>query len=126
MIHGLHTIIYSDDADATRGFLSDVLGWPSIDAGGGWMIYRTPPAEMGVHPTVSEDRDQWAEAPHHQVSLMCDDIAAAVDELRAKGAEITGEVEDEGWGLVTHFTLPGAGAMMLYQPRHAVAHSLPS
>lgn len=125
MIHGLHTIIYSDDAEATRGFLRDVLGWPFLDAHGGWLIFKTPPAEMGVHPAVGEDGERWATTPHHQLSLMCDDIEAAVAELTAKGVRCSEDVEDQGFGLVATFEVPGAGDMMLYEPRHPVAHSLP-
>jgi len=126
MIHGLHTIIYSDDAEATRAFLRDVLGWPFLDAHGGWLIFKTPPAEMGVHPTVSESGERHGTPPFHQLWLMCDDIAAAVAELTAKGVRCSEEVEDQGWGLVATFEVPGAGDMGLYEPRHPVAHSLPA
>ena len=88
MITGLHTIIYSDDAEATRAFLRDVLGWPHVDAGHGWLIFRSPPAEMGVHPATSEDgTEPWGTPPYHQLSLMCDDLEATRAELRAKGVE---------------------------------------
>ena len=125
MITGFHTIIYSDDAEATRAFLRDVLGWPHIDAGHGWLIFKAPPAEVGVHPAVSDEGERWATTPHHQLSLMCDDIETTVAELRAKGVTVDDEIQDQGFGLVTNLAVPGAGEMMLYQPRHAEAHALP-
>ena len=85
MITGFHTIIYSDDAEATRAFFRDVLGWPSVDAGGGWLIFKTPPAEMGVHPTLSESGERWATIPHAQLSVMCDDLGATIAELQSQG-----------------------------------------
>ena len=124
MITGFHTIIYSDDADATRAFFRDVLHWPSIDAGGGWLIFKTKPSELGVHPTAEGPEERWAKVPFHQSSMMCDDIEATISELRAKGVAVKADVQDQGFGLVTSFEIPGAGWMMLYQPRHALAHDL--
>jgi len=125
MITGFHTIIYSEDTDATRAFLSDVLGWPSLDAGGGWLIYKTPPSEMGVHPVAEDPGDDWSRVPYHQASLMCDDLGATMAELADKGVEVDPEIKDEGWGMVTSVQIPGAGWMMLYEPRHGLAHQLP-
>lgn len=126
MITGFHSLIYSDDAAATRAFFRDVLGWPGLDSGGGWLIFKTPPAELGVHPTGPDDgSEQWGKVPLHQVSLMCDDIDETVADLSAKGVEIDGDVRDEGFGLVVSIMVPGAGWLQLYEPRHAVAHSLP-
>lgn len=125
VITGFHTIIYSDDAAATRAFFGEVLGWASVDAGGGWLIFQTPPAEMGVHPTDGPDGQRWAEVPHSQLSLMCDDIEATLADLRAKGVEVTSGVEDEGFGLVARIAVPAAGDMMVYEPRHPLAASLP-
>ena len=124
MINGFHTIIYSDDADATRAFFRDVLGWPSVDAGGGWLIFKTTPAELGVHPTAGGDGEVWGTVPTHQSSLMCDDIEATAAELRAKGVTVGDEIKDEGFGLTTSIDVPGAGSMMLYEPRHDVAYEL--
>ena len=124
MITGFHSIIYSDDADATRAFLRDVLGWPSIDAGGGWLIFKTPPSEMGVHPSASESGEQWGTVPMHQLSLMCDDIASTLAELRGQGVTVSDDVVDEGFGLVSSIEVPGAGSLMLYEPRHELAHQL--
>ena len=124
MINGFHTIIYSDDADATRAFFRDVLGWPSVDAGGGWLIFKTTRAELGGHPTAGGDGEVWGTVPTHQSSLMCDDIEATAAELRAKGVTVGDEIKDEGFGLTTSIDVPGAGSMMLYEPRHDVAYEL--
>jgi hypothetical protein len=101
-----------------RAFLRDVLGWSSVDAGGGWLIFALPPAELGVHPTDGDRRG------YHELSLMCDDINATVDELKAKGVEFTGPVSDAGFGLVTSFKIPGGAELALYEPRHPTAISL--
>lgn len=124
MINGFHSIIYSDDAEATRAFFRDALGWPWLDAHDGWLIFKTPPSEMGVHPTARQDAGTWATVPHHQLSLMCDDIAATIADLQSKGVEVDADVEDQGFGLVTTVVVPGAGSLMLYQPRHPAAHEL--
>ncbi len=124
VINGFHALIYSDDPTATRAFLRDVLGWPYVDAHGGWLIFKTPPAEVGVHPSESDDGEHWATPPHHQLTLMCDDLHATIDELRAKGVEIYDAVEDQGFGLVVSINVPGAGSMLLYEPRHTVAYDL--
>jgi catechol 2,3-dioxygenase-like lactoylglutathione lyase family enzyme len=124
MINGFHTLIYSDDADTTRAFFRDVLDWPWLDAHGGWLIFKTPPSELGVHPTQGENFEQLSRVPYHAASLMCDDIEATVAELRAKGVEVADRIEDQGYGLVTSITVPGAGWMQLYQPRHPLAHEL--
>jgi len=126
MITGFHTLIYSDDDAATRAFFTDVLGWPSVDAGDGWLIFKTPPSELGVHPASGPGGESFGEVATHQASLMCDDIEATVADLRAKGVEIRREVQNEGFGLTTDIAVPGAGWMMLYQPLHPVAHSIES
>ena len=110
MITGAHAIIYSKDAARVRAFVRDVLGFPSIDAGGGWLIFALPPAELAAHPTDEDVR--------HELFLMCDDINATVEELKAKGAEFTRPISDAGWGLVTALELPGGGELGLYEPRH--------
>jgi catechol 2,3-dioxygenase-like lactoylglutathione lyase family enzyme len=115
VIAGAHTLIFSDDAEATRAFLRDVLGFPSVDAGGGWLIFELPPGELGIHPGPG-----WTgEVGQHELFLMCHDIAATVEELAAEGVEFTGPVADEGFGLVTKLKVPGAGAIGLYEPKHA-------
>jgi catechol 2,3-dioxygenase-like lactoylglutathione lyase family enzyme len=116
MINGAHVIIYTNDAEADRAFFRDVLAYPHVDAGGGWLIFRLPPAEVAVHPTAGD--------PKHELFLMCDDIGQTVDELTTKGVVFTHPVSDEGWGLLTSITLPGGSELGLYQPRDEPAHSL--
>jgi predicted enzyme related to lactoylglutathione lyase len=125
MITAVHTLVYADDAEAARAFFRDVLGWSHVDADGGWLIFKTGPSELGVHPT-SDDRggEPWSTSQHHEISLMCDDIESTVAELTAKGAEFTGEITDRGFGLTTALRVPGAGEMMIYQPHHPTAHDL--
>jgi hypothetical protein len=106
-------VIFSPDAEALRAFLRDVLELPSVDAGGGWLIFALPPAEVAAHPAEGEDG--------HRLYLMCDDVEATVAELQGKGVELTGPVSDEGWGLVTGIRLPGGGGLGLYEPRHPTA-----
>ncbi len=117
MITGAHSIIYATDADAARTFLRDVLGLSNVDAGGGWLIFKSPPAELAVHPADG--------APRHELYLMCDDIDKTVAELEAKGVRFTSEVSDQGWGRLTSLDVPGAGSLGLYEPRHPTAHDLP-
>jgi catechol 2,3-dioxygenase-like lactoylglutathione lyase family enzyme len=129
VITSIHTLIYSDDAPATRAFLRDVLGWPHVEdalgGGAGWLIFKTGPSEMGVHPTHSVYDGKTYEAPrHHLISLMCDDISRTVIELKGKGAEFRGEVKDYGYGLVVMMAVPGADDIVLYEPRHPPAYSL--
>lgn len=113
MINGVHSILYCDDADAARAFFRDVLEWPHVDDGGGWLIFRQPPSELGIHPT---DADVPA---GHELFLTCDDVGATIGELRAKGVEFEGDVVDRGWGLYVTMLVPGAGKVGLYQPKHA-------
>lgn len=128
MITAIHTLIYSDDAPATRQFLKDVLGWPSVDGGppgDGWLIFGTGPSEMGVHPTESMWEGEVHSAPrHHQITLMCDDVAATRADLEARGATFSTDITDEGFGLTTMLDLPGADPIMLYEPRHPAAFDL--
>lgn len=132
MITSIHALIYSDDVDATRTFLREVLGFPFVNDEGtndgsatGWLIFGTGPSELGVHPTRSEWDGQTWEVPRHvEFSFMCDDVASTRAELEAKGAVFEGDITDEGWGLVTSMQIPGADAINLYEPRHPVAHSL--
>ncbi len=111
MITGLHAIVFSPEADKVRAFLKDVLELPSVDAGGGWLIFAMPPAELAVHPSDGESR--------HELYLMCDDIHATLAELRGKGAEVVRDVTDQGWGLLAAIGLPDGSEFPIYQPRHA-------
>src|ERR1041385_7620043 len=112
MISGAHMILYSADAEADRAFFRDVLGLPSVDAGHGWLIFALPPAEIAVHPAEQTGK--------HETDLMCDDVAAAIQDLEAKHVKCD-PVANLGWGLLTHLSLPGGGRLGLYQPRHPVA-----
>jgi hypothetical protein len=110
MISGAHSVIYSTKPEQDRAFFRDVLKLPSVDVGGGWLIFGLPPAEVAVHPSDKNDV--------HELYLMCDDVEALVAELR-KHHIACGPVQDQGWGLLTHLTLPGGGKLGVYQPRHA-------
>ena len=110
MITGVHAVIFTSDAEADRAFFRDVLELPSVDAGGGWLIFGLPPAELAAHPADDDG--------HHELYLMCDDIHATVEELKAKGAEVSPSISDEGFGLLTTIQLPGGGELGLYEPRH--------
>ncbi len=116
MFSGGHVILYSRDAEADRGFFRDVLQYPHVDAGGEWLIFKLPPAEIAVHPTGGPES--------HEFYFMCDDVEAAVQELTSKGVEVTQPVSDEGWGLLTRFRLPGGGEVGMYEPRHERATRL--
>lgn len=131
MITSIHTMIYSDDAAATRAFLRDVLQWPFVAmrdeemGGDGWLIFRSGPSEMGVHPTRSEWEGQVYESPkRHSISLMCDDLGETMAELASRGAEFEGDVQDHGYGLIAMLKVPGADAIQLYEPRHPTAYDL--
>jgi catechol 2,3-dioxygenase-like lactoylglutathione lyase family enzyme len=118
MINGLHILLYSRDPAADRAFFRDVLGWPYVEDVGsepGWLIFKTPPAELGIHPT---DGPAAAEA-----SLMCDDIHTTVAELATHGVPMT-EVAHRGYGIAVDVTLPGGGTIQLYEPRHEIARDL--
>ncbi len=116
MITGAHVIVYSRDAEADRAFLRDVLEYPHVDAGGGWLIFKLPPAEVAVHPVEGR-------AGSHELYLMCDDVNATVEQLAAKSVAC-GPVSDQGWGLLTSIRLPGGGELGLYEPRHPKATEL--
>ena len=115
MITGAHAIVYSRDADADRAFFRDVLGFPSVDAGGGWLIFALPPAELAAHPADASGR--------HELYLMCDEIESTVADLQAKGVEFTAPVSDQGFGRLTSLKLPGGGELGLYEPRHPIPHA---
>jgi catechol 2,3-dioxygenase-like lactoylglutathione lyase family enzyme len=110
VIIGAHAVIFTRDAERLRAFLRDVLGFPFVDAGRGWLIFALPPAELAAHPTDEESR--------HELYLMCDDVHATVAELKEKGAELGPQLSDEGFGLVTSIKLPGGGELGLYEPKH--------
>ena len=142
MITAIHTLVYSDDPAATRAFCKDVLRWPFAsegargDAGTGgagtggsdpaeWLIFKTGPSELGVHPTSGEHEGQaWTSPRHHSVSVVCDDLDATMAELADRGAEFAGEPRDMGFGYGVLLHVPGTDDMLLYEPRHATAYDL--
>ena len=111
-VTGVHAVLYSHEAEADRAWLADVLGLKSVDAGGGWLIFALPPAELAVHPASSEGGEV-------ELYLMCDDIESTMRELRDKGVSYDGAVADQPWGRVTKIVLPSGGRLGLYEPRHA-------
>ncbi len=115
MISGAHVIIFSKDAEADRDFLRDVLGFPSVDAGHGWLIFALPPTEAAVHPAEENGR--------HELYLMCDDLKAEIAALEQKGVRCSA-VQNERWGSITKVGLPGGGTVGLYQPKHPTALAL--
>ena len=121
MIRGVHTMFYSSDAEATRAFLRDKLGFPHPDGGGGWLIFDLPEAALGCHPAGPQSH---AAAGTHDISFYCDNIEQTVAELSSRGVEFTEPVTNQGFGLVTHFKMPGNIVVQLYQPLYAKkAHS---
>jgi predicted enzyme related to lactoylglutathione lyase len=113
VINGVHAIVFSPAAEQVRAFFGEVLGLSSVDAGGGWLIFALPPAELAVHPSDGDRR--------HELYLMCDDIHATLAELAGKGVEVAGDVSDQGWGLLAAIRLPDGSELPLYQPRHPTA-----
>jgi predicted enzyme related to lactoylglutathione lyase len=115
MIRGLHAMFYSSEPEAFRAFIRDKLGFPSSDVGGGWLIFDMPEADMGCHPA---DEAEGAPSGTPDISFYRDDIDATVAELKARGVEFTAPVAEHGYGLVTHFRVPGGFEVQLYQPRY--------
>jgi catechol 2,3-dioxygenase-like lactoylglutathione lyase family enzyme len=109
-IFGAHAILYSRDAEATRAFFRDALDLRSVDAGGGWLIFALPPAELAVHPTDGE--------PHAELYLMCEDVERATTALAAHGAELDGDIQDASFGRLAHVRVPGIERLGVYQPSH--------
>lgn len=107
---GGHTILYSTNAEADRAFLRDVIGFPSVDVGSGWLIFGLPPSELAVH--TGDDKNT------HEFYLMVADVTAFVDRMAARGVACS-ELQDLRWGVLTRLTLPSGGTLGVYQPRHA-------
>lgn len=119
MITALHTLVYAEDPEAARAFFRDVLGLPGVDTGGGWLIFRTGPSEMGVHPSSWEHEGTTGGTDQRfDLSFMCDDLAATMADLESKGAEFTGPPTDQGWGVAVGVKVPGAMEITLYEPRY--------
>ncbi len=117
MFLGVHSLIFTQDAEAARAFFRDVLELPGLDAGGGWLVFALPPAEIGLHPT---DGDRV-----HELHLLCDDLPAALARLEAKGVQLAEPVHEEEWGIATKIQIPGGAWIGLYQPKHPLATELP-
>ena len=116
VIRGAHAILYSSDAEADRAFLRDVLNLDHVDAGGGWLVFRLPPAEVAVHPAETSGAVE--------LYLVCDDVAQTVAELTGRGVVFDSPVSDQGWGLLTTLRLPGGGRLGLYEARHPTAFDM--
>ena len=110
MIIGAHSIIYSTNPEADRAFLRDVLKFPHVDVGEGWLVFGLPPSEVAVHPSEKNDV--------HEFYLMCDDLESLIAEMRQLNI-VCGEIQNQDWGLLTHLNLPGGGRLGIYEPRHA-------
>ena len=110
MIKGMHGLFFAPEAEAARSFIRDKLGFANIDSGDGWLIFKVPEAELGIHP---------GNDTHHEISFWCDDIGETVEALQGKGVIFKTPIEDRGFGLVTTFELPGGVDVQLYEPKHA-------
>ena len=117
-INGTHMLFYTSEAEELRAMLRDVFGFQYVDAHAGWLIFRLPPAEVGVHPAEGPTFDSGV---RHQISFMCDDIHKTIVELKAHGVEVVGEPKTESYGITTTLRLPGGCDVMMYQPFHAIA-----
>jgi catechol 2,3-dioxygenase-like lactoylglutathione lyase family enzyme len=126
MIFGAHLLLYSKDPEADRAFFRDVLGLPNVDVGRGWLIFKLPLAEMGVHPIDNDEMDR-THAGHGLLGaglyLMCDDLRAQIATLKSKGVQCT-EIDEAPWGIKTTIKLPSGGEIGLYQPAHVTALNL--
>ena len=109
MINGTHVVIYTKDTEADRAFFRDVLKFPSVDAGHGWLIFAMPQLEVAFHD--SEKNDQ------HELFLMCDNLDATLKELKSKKVKVS-DISEQRWGKLARLTLPGGGKIGLYQPKH--------
>ena len=117
-VTGAHMLLYTSEPEQVRAIFRDVFKWKHVDAGDGWLIFRMPPAELGIHPAEGPTYDGGM---RHQITLMCDELTATTAELRSKGISVTSEPNDEGWGITVMLALPGGLEVMLYQPKHPLA-----
>jgi catechol 2,3-dioxygenase-like lactoylglutathione lyase family enzyme len=116
VITGAHVVVYSQDPDADRNFFQDILGFNSVDAGHGWLIFALPAAEVAFHPGTES---------HHELYLMCDDLETTMSELERKGIVFKGSIDELRWGRLAHITLPGGGTLGIYQPKHPMPPQSP-
>jgi catechol 2,3-dioxygenase-like lactoylglutathione lyase family enzyme len=110
MINGAHVVIYTKDPEADRAFFRDLLKFPSVDAGGGWLIFAMPAAEVAFHDSKTNNQ--------HELFLMCDDIADTLTDLKSKNVAVS-DVSEQRWGKSATFTLPGGGKLGVYEPKHS-------
>jgi hypothetical protein len=124
-ITGAHLLLYSKDPEADRAFFRDVLSFPAVDAGGGWLIFGLPPAEVGIHPSEGERRQLHGgrQLLTSVLYLMCDDLPMLIKSLEAKNVSCS-PVEEENWGIKTTIQLPSGSEIGLYQPTHPTALGL--
>jgi catechol 2,3-dioxygenase-like lactoylglutathione lyase family enzyme len=115
-IIGMHALMYSKQDEATRAFFRDVLGFPSVDAGHGWLIFAAPPTELAIHPAEGKE--------YHELYLMCDNLEATIADLQRKGVTTRG-IQEQPWGRVTQIPLPSGEELGLYEPRHPMAIGMP-
>lgn len=109
-IVGAHMLVYTPQAAEVRAIFRDVLGWDYVEDHPGWLIFKLPPSEVGVHPSDGSTK--------HEVCLMCDDIESTIAELRANGIECRGGPTEQDFGITTTMVLPGGLEILLYQPTH--------
>ncbi len=126
MITALHTLVYASDVDAARAFFRDVLQLPYADTGGGWLIFKTGPSELGVHPDRWEHEGRRGGTDQrYDLSIACDDLAATMADLASRGARFAGDVVEQPWGSTVEVVVPGAKPLMLYQPAYDLPALLP-
>ena len=119
-VTAVHMLLYTSEPEKVREIFRDVFKWKNVDAGGGWLIFRLPPAELGIHP-VEGKGPTYETGTLHQFTLVCDDITKTAAELKEKGIVIPDAPEDQGWGISVTLALPGGLEVLLYQPKHPVA-----
>jgi predicted enzyme related to lactoylglutathione lyase len=116
MIRGMHGMFYTSEPEALRAFFRDKLGFPAHDVVEGWLIFNMAEADLGCHPA---DPQEGAPSGTADISFYCDDIEKTVAQLKSRGVEFVAPVADHGYGLVTHFKVPGGFQVQLYQPRYS-------
>jgi hypothetical protein len=120
-INGSHVLLYTSKPEELRAMLRDVFGFKHVDAGGGWLIFSLPPAEMGIHP---DEGPTWDSGTRHQFTFMCDKIDETIADLKSKGVEVLGDRKEEQYGITVTLNLPGDCKVMMYEPRHPIAAGL--
>ena len=113
MVKGVHTMFYYSQVEELRNFIKEKLKFTYSDLGDGWLIFDLPDADMGCHPADAEDGSL---SGTHNISFYCDDINETVKELKSRGVKFVDEITNAGYGLVTHFVMPGNVEVQLYEP----------